>query len=58
MGYIRSDGLGIFWPLIGTATLGAFLAWSVVAVRGSILPAAVAHMVIIAVVQPWLAFAT
>ncbi len=58
VGYIGSDGLGVFWPLVGTATLGGFLAWSVVAARGSILPAVVAHMAIIAVVQPWLAFAT
>jgi hypothetical protein len=57
VGYIGSEGLGVLWPLIGTATLGGILAWSVVAARGSILPATVAHMAIIAVVQPWLVMA-
>lgn len=58
LGYIGSSGLGSVWPLIGTATLGAILAWSVVVARGSMLPATVAHLVIIAVTQPWLALAT
>lgn len=58
LGYIGSDGLGVLWPLIGTATLGAMLAWSVVVARGSILPATVAHLVILIVVQPWLGMAT
>ena len=58
LGYIGSDGLGVLWPLVGTATLGGILAWSVVVARGSILPATVAHMAIIAIVQPWLALAT
>ena len=57
-GYIGSEGLGAFWPLVGTATLGGILAWSVVEGRGSILPAVVAHLVILVVVQPWLALAT
>ena len=58
LGYIGSEGLGIFWPLVGTATLGGILAWSVTESRGSILPAVVAHVLILAVVQPWLAMAT
>jgi hypothetical protein len=58
LGYIGSDGLGVFWPLVGTASLGAVLAWSVVQGRGSILPATVAHILILIVVQPWLALAT
>lgn len=58
LGYIGSEGLGVFWPLVGTATLGGILAWSVVKGRGSILPAVVAHLIILAVVQPWLAMAT
>jgi hypothetical protein len=57
LGYIGSDGFGVFWPLIGTATLGGILAWSVVEGRGSILPAVVAHVAILAVVQPWLGMA-
>jgi membrane protease YdiL (CAAX protease family) len=58
IGYIGSPGLGFIWPLFGTATLGAILAWSVVVARGSILPATVAHLVILIVVQPWLGLAT
>ena len=58
LGYIGSAGLGFVWPLIGTATLGGILAWSVVVARGSILPATLAHLAIIALVQPWLALAT
>jgi membrane protease YdiL (CAAX protease family) len=58
LGYIGSEGLGVFWPLVGTATLGGILAWSVVEGRGSILPAVVAHVAILVVVQPWLALAT
>jgi hypothetical protein len=57
LGYIGSEGLGVFWPLVGTATLGGILAWSAVEGRGSILPAVVAHLVILVVVQPWLALA-
>ena len=56
-GYIGSEGLGFVWPLLGTATLGGILAWSVVEGRGSILPAVVSHLVILVVVQPWLAMA-
>lgn len=57
IGYIGSDGLGVFWPLVGTVTLGAVLAWSVIEGRGAVLPAVAAHVTIIAVVQPWLAMA-
>jgi hypothetical protein len=58
VGYVGSEGLGVFWPLVGTATLGGMLAWSVVQGRGSILPATVAHIIILVVVQPWLALST
>jgi membrane protease YdiL (CAAX protease family) len=58
LGYIGSAGLGFVWPLLGTATLGGILAWSVVVARGSILPVTAAHLIIIAVTQPWLALAT
>ena len=57
LGYIGSEGLGLWWPLIGTGTLGAFLALSVVAGKGSLLPAVTAHVLIILIVQPWLALA-
>jgi hypothetical protein len=58
LGYIGSEGLGVFWPLVGTAMLGGILAWSVVQGRGSILPATVAHILILIIVQPWLSLAT
>lgn len=57
VGYIGSANLGVFWPAAGTATLGAFLAWSVVLANRSLLPAITAHVLIIIVVQPWLALA-
>jgi hypothetical protein len=58
LGYIGSEGLGVFWPLVGTSVLGGVLALSVLAGRGSILPAIVSHMLIVLIVQPWLALAT
>ncbi len=58
VGYIGSDGLGVIWPLVGTATLGAVLALSVIRGKGSLLPAVTAHALIILIVQPWLALAT
>ena len=58
VGYIGSHGLGVVWPLLGTATLGAVLALSVVRGKGSLLPAVTAHTLIILIVQPWLALAT
>ena len=58
VGYIGSDGLGVVWPLVGTATLGAVLALSVIRGKGSLLPAVTAHALIILIVQPWLALAT
>lgn len=58
LGYIGSEGLGVFWPLVGTFMLGGVLALSVLAGRGSLLPAIVSHMLIVLIVQPWLALAT
>lgn len=58
LGYIGSDGLGVWWPLVGTATLGAFLALSVVAGKGSLLPAVAAHVLILLIIQPWLSLST
>ncbi len=58
VGYIGSDGLGVVWPVVGTATLGAVLALSVIRGKGSLLPAITAHALVILIVQPWLALAT
>lgn len=55
IGYIGSDFYSVFWPMFGTAVLGAFLTWSVLLARGALLPVIVCHAALIAVIQPWLA---
>ncbi len=42
-------------PFVGTSVLGGFLAWSVQRSNYSILPAVVAHVLILLIIQPWLA---
>jgi hypothetical protein len=37
--------------------LGCFYAWSVQSGRGSLLPVVVCHVVVIVILQPWLALA-
>jgi hypothetical protein len=44
-------------PLIGTFMLGCFYAWAVRSGGGSLKPVIVCHMLIIIVLQPWLALA-
>lgn len=44
-------------PLLGTFILGSFYAWAVRSGRGSLLPAVLGHILIVAVAQPWLALA-
>ncbi|MFU7527786.1 type II CAAX prenyl endopeptidase Rce1 family protein [Qipengyuania sp. ASV99] len=55
IGYVEAGLAGAFWPLIGTAMLGGFLAWAVIVGKGALLPVVVAHALVIAVLQPWLA---
>ncbi len=57
VGYLGGSIRTAVWPLVGTFTFGAVLAISVFAARGSLKPAVVAHMLVIAVIQPWLALA-
>jgi hypothetical protein len=45
------------WPLVGTFMLGCFYAWAVRSGGGSLKPVIVCHMLIIVVLQPWLALA-
>ena len=55
VGYVGADFVVVFWPMFGTAVLGAFLTWPVLLARGALLPAVVCHIALIAIVQPWLA---
>jgi hypothetical protein len=45
------------WPLVGTFMLGCFYAWAVRSGGGSLKPVIVCHMLIIVILQPWLALA-
>ena len=58
VGYLGVGFWGLFWPLVGTASLGAVFAVSVSAARGSLLPAVTAHVLVIVLTQPWLALAS
>ena len=55
VGYMGSDLWSMFWPMFGTAVLGAFFAWSVLMAGGALLPVVLCHAVLVAIVQPWLA---
>lgn len=57
IGYVGADFFSFFWPMFGTAVLGAFFAWSVLLARGALLPVIFCHAALIAIVQPWLALA-
>jgi hypothetical protein len=57
IGYVGPDFLSFLWPMLGTAVLGAFFAWSALLARGELLPVVVCHAALIAVIQPWLALA-
>lgn len=56
-GYAGVSGWEIFAPLIGTFILGCFYAWAVQSGRGSLKPVICCHVLIIVVLQPWLALA-
>jgi hypothetical protein len=55
VGYAGADFFSFFWPMFGTAVLGAFFAWSVLLARGALLPVVLCHAALIVIVQPWLA---
>ena len=57
VGYIGPDFLSFLWPMLGTAVLGAFFAWSALLARGQLLPVVLCHAALIAIIQPWLALA-
>ena len=57
IGYAGEGTWAMLSPLVGTFMLGCFYAWSVQSGRGSLMPVVFCHMLIIVIVQPWLAFA-
>jgi hypothetical protein len=56
-GYAGETAWEFVAPLAGTFMLGCFYAWAVQSGRGSLKPVICCHMLIIAVLQPWLALA-
>lgn len=56
-GYAGETAWEIVSPLVGTFMLGCFYAWAVQSGRGSLKPVIVCHVLIIVILQPWLALA-
>ena len=57
LGYAGDTVWAILAPLVGTFMLGCFYAWAVQTGRGSLKPVICCHVLIIVVLQPWLALA-
>ena len=57
LGYAGDSAWEFLSPLVGTFMLGCFYAWAVRSGGGSLKPVIVCHMLIIVVLQPWLALA-
>lgn len=56
-GYAGKSAWEFLSPLVGTFMLGSFYAWAVRSGGGSLKPVIVFHVLIIVVLQPWLALA-
>lgn len=56
-GYAGESAWEFLAPLVGTFMLGCFYAWAVRSGRGSLKPVICCHVLIIVVLQPWLALA-
>lgn len=56
-GYAGSTAWDFLAPLVGTFMLGCFYAWAVQIGRGSLKPVICCHVLIIVILQPWLALA-
>ena len=57
IGYAGETAWSILTPLVGTFMLGCFYAWAVRSGGGSLKPVICCHMLIIIILQPWLALA-
>lgn len=57
IGYVGEGTWASILPLAGTFMLGCFFAWAVQIGRGSLTPVLFGHVLIILMVQPWLALA-
>ena len=57
IGYAGAGPWAMLSPLVGTFMLGCFYAWAVQVGRGSLRPVIICHMLIVIVLQPWLALA-
>ena len=56
-GYAGETAWEFLAPLVGTFMLGCFYAWAVRSGRGSLKPVICCHVLIIVILQPWLALA-
>jgi hypothetical protein len=56
-GYAGETAWAFLAPLVGTFMLGCFFAWAVQSGRGSLKPVISCHILIIVILQPWLALA-
>ena len=56
-GYAGETAWAFLTPLIGTFMLGSFYAWAVRSGDGSLKPVICCHMLVIVLLQPWLALA-
>lgn len=57
LGYAGETALEFLSPLFGTFMLGCFYAWAVRSGNGSLKPVIYCHVLIIIILQPWLALA-
>ncbi len=57
LGYAGETAWAMLSPLVGTFMLGCFYAWAVQRGRGSLTPVIFCHMLIVVILQPWLALA-
>jgi hypothetical protein len=57
LGYAGESLWAFLSPLVGTFMLGCFFAWSVRSGGGSLRPVIICHVLIIVILQPWLALA-